>query len=123
MGPRGCGTRWCPASGGIPATAVTEQYGAVARVAGQLVSGSNYSFHLGADAQMLIKPSFNRVTGAQTLTLSDRPELRIDPTTLLTTGAMAGVRNAQVFSGEAAAVYGPFYAQGEYFWYSVDRLG
>ena len=61
------------------------------------------------------------VTGAQTLTLSDRPELRIDPTTLLTTGALAGVSGAQVYSGEAAATLGPLYLQGEYFWYNIDR--
>jgi phosphate-selective porin OprO/OprP len=112
----------------IAATAVTEQYGGVARAAVQVVSGKDasgrdYSLHLGADAEALFKPSINRVTGAETLTLSDRPELRIDPTTLLTTGAIASVQNAQVYSAEAAASYGPFYAQGEYFWYNVDRIG
>ena len=45
----------------------------------------------------------NRVTGAQTLTLSDRPELRIDPTAIITTGAIANVSGAQVYSVEAAA--------------------
>jgi hypothetical protein len=34
----------------------TEQYGAVAHVAGQVVSGNDYSLHLGADAEFLIKP-------------------------------------------------------------------
>jgi phosphate-selective porin OprO/OprP len=61
------------------------------------------------------------VTGTQTLTLSDRPELRLDPTTLISTGALAGVSGAQVFSVEAAATWGPLYLQGEYFWFNVDR--
>ncbi|MGC5220929.1 porin, partial [Escherichia coli] len=63
----------------------------------------------------------NTVTGAQTLTLSDRPELRLDPTTLISTGAIANVSSAQVYGIEAAATYGSFFFQGEYFWYNVER--
>jgi phosphate-selective porin OprO and OprP len=99
----------------------TEQVGTFARAAGQLVSGNGYSFHLGGEGEWLIKAPRNEITGAQTLTLSDRPELRIDPTTLITTGALAGVSGAQVYSGEVAGTYGPLFAQGEYFWYNVDR--
>jgi phosphate-selective porin OprO/OprP len=93
-----------------------EQFGGFARATYQVVQEQNYSFHLGADAEFLIMP-----TGLQTLTLSDRPELRIDPTALQTTGALAAVSSAQVYSGEAAAGYGPLFAQGEFFWYNVDR--
>jgi phosphate-selective porin OprO/OprP len=99
----------------------TEQYGTFARVAGQVVSGNDYSLHIGGDAQWLIQPPHNLIAGTQTLTLSDRPELRIDPTTLVSTGAIAGVSGAQVYSAEAAATYGPLFFQGEYFWFNVDR--
>src|SRR6266404_3821086 len=99
----------------------TEQLGAAARVAGQVVNGKDYSLHIGGDAEFLIDPPHNLVTGAQTLTLSDRPELRIDPTTLISTGALAGVSGVQVYSAEAAATYGPLFFQGEYFWYNVAR--
>ncbi len=99
----------------------TEQLGAVARVAGQLLSGPGYSLHLGADAEWLITPPRNLVTNAQTLTLSDRPELRIDPTVLATTGAIANVSSAQVYGVEAAGNYGPLYFQGEYYWFNVER--
>ena len=99
----------------------TEQLGATARVAGQVISGSAYSLHLGADAEFLIKPPHNLVDNSFTLTLSDRPELRIDPTVLISTDAIAGVSAAQVYSAEAAATYGPFFFQGEYFWYNVAR--
>jgi phosphate-selective porin OprO/OprP len=112
---------------GIAATGVTEQWGGFARAAWQVLSGKGnngwaYSFHIGGDAEFLAKPAFNRVTGTQTLTLSDRPELRIDPTVLATTGGIPNTEGAQVYSVEAAASYGPFYAQGEYFFYNVDRL-
>jgi phosphate-selective porin OprO/OprP len=99
----------------------TEQYGAVARVAAQLVNTKEYSLHLGGNAQWLIKPPHNLIANTQTLTLSDRPELRIDPTTLISTGAIAGVSGAQVYSAEAAGTIGSLYLQGEYFWYNVDR--
>ncbi len=99
----------------------TEQLGAFTRVAGQIVSGKDYSLHIGGDAQWLIKPPHNLIAGTQTLTLSDRPEVRIDPTVLVSTGAIAGVSGAQVYSAEAAATYGPLFFQGEYFWFNVDR--
>lgn len=99
----------------------TEQFGAVARAAAQVISTNDYTLHLGGDAQFLIRPPHNLVTGAQTITLSDRPELRIDPTTLISTGALAGVTAAQVYSAEAAATIGSLYLQGEYFWYNVER--
>jgi phosphate-selective porin OprO/OprP len=104
----------------------SEQLGAVARVAGQVITGkdaygTDYSLHLGADAEFLIDPPHNFVTNAQSLTLSDRPELRIDPTAIVSTGAMQGVSGAQVYSAEVAGAYGPAFFQGEYFWYNVDR--
>ena len=101
----------------------TEQYGATARVAGQVISGSGYSLHLGADAEWLIQPPRNLVSvpQSQTVTLSDRPELRIDPTTLISTGAIANASGVQVYSVEAAATYGSLFFQGEYFWSNVDR--
>ncbi|MGY3076872.1 phosphate-selective porin OprO/OprP [Bradyrhizobium sp. LM6.10] len=108
------------ASSAAPAGA-SEQYGAVARVAGQVVSGKDYSIHLGADAEWLIQPQRNLFANTQTVTLSDRPELRLDPTTLVSTGAIANASSAQVYSVETAATYGPLILQGEYFWYNVDR--
>src|SRR5229473_2401757 len=99
----------------------TEQYGVIARAAGQIVSGKDYSLHIGGDAEWLLQPPHNLIAGTQTLTLSDRPEVRIDPTTLVSTGALAGVSGAQVYSAEAAGTYGPLFFQGEYFWFNVDR--
>jgi phosphate-selective porin OprO and OprP len=99
----------------------TEQFGAIARAAGQIVSGKDYSLHIGGDAEWLIRAPHNLIANTQTLTLNDRPELRIDPTTIVSTGALADVSGAQVYSAEAAATYGPLFLQGEYFWFNVDR--
>jgi phosphate-selective porin OprO and OprP len=99
----------------------TEQLGTVARIAGQVLSGNNYSFHLGADAGFLLIPPHNKITGAQTLTFTERPELRIDPTQLISTGAIANVSGAQAYGVEAAGTYGPLFVQGEYYWFNVER--
>jgi phosphate-selective porin OprO/OprP len=121
---------WIGAYGTGPATGAnhafatgTEQYGTTVRAAGQLVQGKDYSIHLGGDAEFLFGPARNNsvVPNTQTLTLSDRPELRIDPTAILTTGALANVTGAQVYSVEAAGTYGPLYMQGEYYWYNIER--
>src|SRR3954467_10470692 len=45
-----------PPRPGVTPAGTTEQFGAVARAAGQIVSGKDYSLHLGGDAQWLIKP-------------------------------------------------------------------
>jgi phosphate-selective porin OprO/OprP len=100
----------------------TEQLGGFARVALQLVNDKSYSFHIGGNVEALFEPPVNRITGAQTLTLSDRPELRIDPTPIISTGAIPFVSGAQVYSVEAAGSIGSLYLQGEYFWFNVDRI-
>jgi phosphate-selective porin OprO/OprP len=115
-----------PTSGAIHSGSSTtpagtrEQLGVVARAAGQVVSGNNYSLHLGGNAEFLVSPARNQITGAQALTLSDRPELRIDPTSIIS-APLSNVSGAQVYSVEAAATYGSLFFQGEYFWYNIDR--
>lgn len=79
------------------------------------------SLMLGADFEDLF-----RTGGAQptpnTLILSDRIELRADPTVgPLNTGPIFDVNSARVISGEIAGGYGSFFAQGEYYNYHIDR--
>src|SRR5260370_24816429 len=69
----------------------TEQYGSVARVAGQIVSGKDYSLHIGGDAEWLIQPPHNLIANTQTLPLIASPELRMHPTPLVSTGALPRV--------------------------------
>jgi phosphate-selective porin OprO/OprP len=109
-----------PTATGSPGTlgspGFSEQLGAVGRATYQVLQDKSYSLHIGADVELLIKPP-----GNNTLTLSDRPELRIDPTALVTTGAIANISAAQVYSAELAGGYGPLFFQGEYFSYNIDR--
>ncbi|HTV87475.1 MAG TPA: porin [Stellaceae bacterium] len=102
-----------------------EQYGAFGRGTYQVLVGPDYSVHVGADVGALLKPP--TVTGVQTITLSDRPELRIDPTTILSTGALGTpahpVSGAQVYGVEGAAGWRNLFLQGEYYHIAVDRFG
>jgi phosphate-selective porin OprO/OprP len=97
----------------------------VGRLTFQALQGQGYSVHIGGDVEVLLSPpvgpATNAAPGRRVLTLSDRPELRIDPTSILTTGAIANVSRADVYSVAAAAGWGPLYFQGEYFWYTVHR--
>jgi phosphate-selective porin OprO and OprP len=100
----------------------TEQFGSTGRIAYQLLQEKDYTLHIGGDAEFLFKPPVNTTTGIRSLpALSDRPELRIDPTALISTGTITNVSGAQVYSGELAATYGPLFVQGEYFWFDIDR--
>lgn len=100
----------------------SEQTGAFGRLTYQVLQDRNYSLHIGGDALVLIKPTGVAPGANPTLTLADRPELRIDPTSLLTTAAIANVEGAQVYSAELAGGVGAFFFQGEYFNYTIDRM-
>jgi phosphate-selective porin OprO/OprP len=100
---------------------MSEQYGGFGRVTYQLLQGEGYSLHIGGDAEVVERPPITTATGIGALTLSDRPELRIDPTAILSTGTILNVSKAQVYSGELAAGYGPLFFQGEYFDFNINR--
>jgi phosphate-selective porin OprO/OprP len=110
---------------------VGESVGAFQRVAYQVLSDTNYSLHLGFGIDEIIKAPGSGPGTANSITLSDRPELRVDTTALLTTGAIGSIINgvSHSISGgyitdvELAGGYGPLYAQGEYLHYSIDRVG
>ncbi len=102
------------------------QFGAIGRATTQLLQTDKYSLHVGVDAEGLIKPP--TINGVRSVaTFADRPELRIDTTSILSTGTIGTAANpvtgATVFSGELAGGYGPVYAAAEYFHYNVGRQG
>lgn len=99
----------------------SEQLGGFARGVWHVVNTPEYGIHIGGEVEDLFVPPTNEVTGVKSITLSDRPELRIDPTQILNTGAIADVSGARVYSGEAAGNYGPLLIEGEYFYYDIDR--
>ncbi|HEY3917087.1 MAG TPA: porin [Stellaceae bacterium] len=117
-----------PATGTIHGitNGVAQEIGATQRATFQLLQSDQYSLHLGADAEELLKPETSG--GVRVVTnFSDRPELRIDPTSILTTGTLGSVTNpvtgANVLGAELAGGLGSAFAQAEYFHYNVDRQG
>jgi phosphate-selective porin OprO and OprP len=105
-----------PASGA--AHNVGEPLAMFGRFTYQPLQAPDYSLHVGVDLEGLLKPADVTATAAgaavgtissslQTLALSDRPELRIDPTSLLSTGAIGSAANpvtgGSVFGVETAA--------------------
>jgi phosphate-selective porin OprO and OprP len=104
-----------------------ERFGAFERATVQVVTGRDYSVHLGADLDQLFRAPNSGNTTPDTLTLSDRPELRIDPTNFLNTGAIGTAINpvtgGAVYDVETAATWRSVFWQGEYYHYTVSRLG
>ena len=117
-----------PASGTIHGVTngVAQEIGATQRATYQLLQSDQYSFHIGADASELLKPETSG--GARVVTnFSDRPELRIDPTSIINTGTLGSITNpvtgASVVGFETAGGIGSAFAQAEYFHYNIGRQG
>lgn len=87
----------------------------VGRAAYAFAPATDMNVHIGASGTF--KPDTD---GA--VTFQDRPELRVDPTRLVSTGALLA-DDASVYGPELAASYGPFKIQSEYYFYNVNRTG
>ena len=113
-----------PASGDSHAL-TAERLGAFERVAVQALKGNDYTLHLGVGFDQLLQAPNTGNGTPNVLSLSDQPELRIDPTTFLNTGTMGTattpVTGGYVLDFETAATYRNFFWQGEYYMYQVDR--
>jgi phosphate-selective porin OprO/OprP len=132
----------------LNAHAQGESVGAYQRITYQALSEPDYTLHLGVAMDEIIKapanggnaPSTTQTIGPDgktivtitapnvaSIALSDRPELRIDPSNLLNTGQIGTlghpVSGGYIANFELAGNYGPLYWQGEYFHYSIDRDG
>ena len=123
------GERWSVLGAVTGATVVTqsfdEQLGAIGRVTWLPIRGSDSLVHVGANLNLVINPATTGPdvgpAGAPTpLRLRERPELRVDGTRLIDTGAI---------DADSLASYGlelgwqrkQFTLQGEYFWLDVLR--
>jgi len=108
-------------------TTVGERVGAFQRVTFNPIQEGTTSVHIGAAIDELIKAPNTGAGTARSISLSDRPELRIDPTNFLNSGALGTVASpvtgGQVYNIESAAALGNFFYQGEYFHETVQRLG
>jgi len=104
-----------------------EQRGYTFRVAGTPLYGYDWRLHIGANASLVDQPAQAPVSttpplvpGVYPITLSDRPELRVDPTQLVSTGAI-DAEGARHWGLEAAIQKKNLLVQGEYFDYSIER--
>jgi len=99
---------------GTAANTSSEGSGFVGRTAFMFKPADDFTVHLGASGAYKSDPD-----GA--VTFQDRPELRVDATRLVTSGAIAA-ESAYTYGPELAMSYGPFKAQGEYYRYGVTRF-
>ena len=85
------------------------------------------SVHIGVGVQEIFEVPTAAAAGFGSVTLSDRPEMRIDTTTFLSTGGLGTATNPvtgiQIYNVETAAAFGSFFYQGEGFHYVVNRQG
>jgi phosphate-selective porin OprO and OprP len=77
-----------------------------------------YSLHIGGGYAYSEPPKGNATV--PTVTLSDRPEFRIDPTVTLSTGGIPE-KNGSVAAAELAGTFGNFFLQGEYYHYTISQ--
>ncbi len=100
-------------------TGLGPQFAGLFRATYQLYQdkATNASLHIGFNFADTFDPRAG--SNAEGFSLSDQPELRVDPTTILGTGTV-NAHGGQVFGGEAAAAYGNAFIQGEYYHYVID---
>lgn len=101
-----------------PNLATPQQTGATLRVAGRPLATDDLDVHAGFSASDAFR--IQRTGAGQTLTVQDRPELRIDQNRLVSTGAL-NARSAYTYGPEFAVRWRNFMLQGEYIRIGVDR--
>ena len=105
------------------ATSNDEQLGVAARFAGLPFKGDGWLIHAGINYSGIINPGDAGAAAAirYPVQLRDRPELRVDGTRLVDTGALNAGSGAAT-GVELAWQYKTLYAAGETFNYGVQRL-
>ncbi len=100
-----------------------EQLGIAARVAATPFRGFDWLIHVGANYVAALNPADAGAAAAvrYPIQLRDRPELRVDGTRLIDTGAL-NAQNASASGLELAGQYKGLFAQGEAFHYKLTRL-
>lgn len=100
-----------------------EQQAWIGRVAIAPSLANGFQAHLGGNVQYVFHPS--DATGGATnprypVQLRDRPELRVDGTRLIDSGAI-DTNHIAVYGAEAAIGFNQFLIEGEYFKFDIDR--
>jgi phosphate-selective porin OprO/OprP len=128
IGVRGNGTRWMGSLAYTSRTVIDpEVFDAQSAVVGRagflVMTSSNYNLHLGASATYVIKPPDAGLDAGGVrygIRFRDRPELRVDSTRLIDTGAI-DAKHAYVVGAELAGNWRQFYLQAENYWYGIER--
>ena len=109
--------------GGFSPATYDEQLGMTARLAGVPFEGKNWLIHTGVNYSAVINPADMGASAATRypVQLRERPELTVDGTRLIDTGAL-NAQSAAATGLELGAQYGPLFAQSEAFHYAVERL-
>lgn len=113
-------------TGSSTAQSFDQSMGLVGRAAWIPFKGEDWLTHIGVHGSYALEiadaggPDVAAGTARYPVTLQERPELRVDGTRLISTGAI-DAEHASVAAAEAAAQWGPLYVQGEYTHISVDR--
>jgi phosphate-selective porin OprO/OprP len=112
------------------ATGVSQPYdsqlGLIGRIAVLPLKGDDYLVHLGVHGSYAARPAdvggpdAAATTARYPITFQERPELRVDGTRLISTGAI-DARHASTLGVEAAAQYGPFFIESEYERLAIQR--
>jgi phosphate-selective porin OprO/OprP len=100
------------------APAQPQQTGATLRLAGRPVASEDWDLHAGFSASDAFR--IQRTAAGQTLTVQDRPELRVDNTRLVSTGPL-NARSAYTYGPEFGLRWRNLMLQGEYITIGVDR--
>ena len=128
LGVRGSGSRWM---GSLTLTSRTvndaevfdSQLAAVGRFGYLAATSADYNVHVGMSGTWVFQPADqgSSATGPRYLIrLRDRPEIRVDSTRLIDTGAI-DADSAYAAGVEFGANWKNWYLQGENFWYGLQR--
>ena len=100
-----------------------EQFGLAARIAGTPFKGKNALVHIGLNYSGIINPADTGTAAATRypVQLRDRPELRVDATRLVDSGAI-NAQSAAATGIEFGAQYKNLFLQSEAFNYKIERL-
>jgi phosphate-selective porin OprO and OprP len=101
------------------------QIGYVGRVAGRPYYDKDWNFYIGMSGEYVLHPNINNAgtefVNQQTLTFSDRPELRIDQNTLISSGALSS-STANADGGGVGINWRNYLIQGEYYRINDSQL-
>jgi len=127
LGVKGSGKRWMSALTFTTRTAndaevFDTQLAAVARAGFLAATSDDYNLHVGASGTYVFQfadQGFG-TSPRYPLRLRERPEVRVDGTRLIDTGSI-DAEHASIYGIEFGANWKNFYAQGEHFWYDIER--